>query len=63
MKRRLDIQTYTEILAFLKRAPADPAKVSAQRQHLLRNRWLMAGASGIGGAVLALVGFVLVWVF
>lgn len=56
IKKRNNVQTYSEILSFIEHVPRDEKRIARERQHLLATRLLMAIVSGLIGGILAFIG-------
>jgi transcriptional regulator with XRE-family HTH domain len=60
IKRRNNIQTYSEILSFMNGSPRDEERIVNERRRLASKRLVMAVASGALGATFALVSLWLI---
>ena len=63
LKKRNDVQTYAEILAFLRNEPLDTQKATTQRRRLLGTRVAWAMGSAVLSGILIGVGYLLYRVF
>jgi hypothetical protein len=59
IKKRNNVQTYSEILSFIEGVPRDEERITRERQHLVATRLLMAVISAIIAATVTVIGFLI----
>jgi DNA-binding XRE family transcriptional regulator len=57
IKKRNNVQTYSEILSFMEDVPRDEERITRERQHLVATRVLLALGSAVIAAGITVIGF------